>query len=198
MIGMPFHTQACKEYTRWAFCKLCGRPIVHHLVCPTRKHGFHLWSFSRIRFKHDLTTSDLAHLFVGDIAMERGHQIWRREILGIANDLASLVGMRFCFNPILTSSQQPPRIYLFPSEDWERATLSQCPKVKGFRKILDGVLLASHPVTKFFPWRGERFHTGFLIGTDVSAARFSGFPFVSRTLSQNPWRRRTPSEQSRF
>ncbi|GJX18294.1 hypothetical protein Tco_0219126, partial [Tanacetum coccineum] len=22
--GMPFHTQACKEYTRWVFCKLCG------------------------------------------------------------------------------------------------------------------------------------------------------------------------------
>ncbi|GJZ14550.1 hypothetical protein Tco_0550227 [Tanacetum coccineum] len=25
--GMPFHTQACKEYTRWVFCKLCGRPM---------------------------------------------------------------------------------------------------------------------------------------------------------------------------
>ncbi|GKF26132.1 hypothetical protein Tco_0082026, partial [Tanacetum coccineum] len=28
------------EYTRWVFCKLCGRPKVRHLVYPTKRHGF--------------------------------------------------------------------------------------------------------------------------------------------------------------
>nr|GEX95180.1 hypothetical protein [Tanacetum cinerariifolium] len=36
---MPFHKQACTEYTRWVFCKLFGRPKERHLACPTRMHG---------------------------------------------------------------------------------------------------------------------------------------------------------------
>nr|GEZ44768.1 hypothetical protein [Tanacetum cinerariifolium] len=49
----PFHTQACKEYTRWMFYKLRGRPIVHHLVYLTRKLGFDLWSFQEFFSNHD-------------------------------------------------------------------------------------------------------------------------------------------------
>nr|GEY48894.1 hypothetical protein [Tanacetum cinerariifolium] len=50
---MPFHTQACIEYTRWVFYRLCGRLIVHLLVYLTRKHGFDLWSFQGFFSSHD-------------------------------------------------------------------------------------------------------------------------------------------------
>nr|GEW06814.1 hypothetical protein [Tanacetum cinerariifolium] len=42
---MPFHKQACTEYTQLVFCKLFGRPKERHLACPTRMHGSRLLSF---------------------------------------------------------------------------------------------------------------------------------------------------------
>ncbi|GJX53560.1 hypothetical protein Tco_0281929 [Tanacetum coccineum] len=63
---MPSRTQAYMEYTRWVFCKLCGRPIKHHLIYPTRRHDFLPRFFQEYALNHDLTPQ-LAHLFVGDM-----------------------------------------------------------------------------------------------------------------------------------
>ncbi|GJW45735.1 hypothetical protein Tco_0077381 [Tanacetum coccineum] len=68
MTCLPVHYM---EYTRWVFCKLCGRPIEHHLVYPTRRHDF-LPRFSQeYALNHDLTPQ-LAHLFVGDTRWRDG------------------------------------------------------------------------------------------------------------------------------
>nr|GFA67709.1 hypothetical protein [Tanacetum cinerariifolium] len=63
--GMLFHTQVCKEYTRWVFCMLCGKPIMHHQVCPAKRLDFHLWLFRGFFSNHD-SIPQLAHWFVGD------------------------------------------------------------------------------------------------------------------------------------
>ncbi|GKD28560.1 hypothetical protein Tco_1239338, partial [Tanacetum coccineum] len=68
---MPFRTQAYMEYIRWVFCKLYGRPKVHHLVCPTKRHGFRLRSFQEFVSSHDWIPQ-LAHLFVGDTRWRDG------------------------------------------------------------------------------------------------------------------------------
>ncbi|GKF17376.1 hypothetical protein Tco_0062294 [Tanacetum coccineum] len=62
---MPLHIKACMECTRWVFCKLYGRPIERHLVCPTKRHGFRLWSFQEFFSNHDWIPQ-LVHLFVDD------------------------------------------------------------------------------------------------------------------------------------
>ncbi|GJX01047.1 hypothetical protein Tco_0184960 [Tanacetum coccineum] len=62
---MPSRTLACMEYTRWVFCKLCGKPRERHPVCPTKRHDFRPLSFQEFFLNHDLTPQP-AHLFVDD------------------------------------------------------------------------------------------------------------------------------------
>ncbi|GJZ48624.1 hypothetical protein Tco_0602456 [Tanacetum coccineum] len=62
---MPSRTLACMEYTRWVFCKLCGRPKVRHLVYLTKRHDFRPRSFQEFVSNHD-SIPQLAHMFVGD------------------------------------------------------------------------------------------------------------------------------------
>ncbi|GJY82548.1 hypothetical protein Tco_0495924 [Tanacetum coccineum] len=68
---MPFRTRACMGYTRWVFCKRYGRPKVHHLVYPTKRHGSLLRSFQVFISSHDWIPQ-LAHLFVGDTRWRDG------------------------------------------------------------------------------------------------------------------------------
>nr|GEZ65630.1 hypothetical protein [Tanacetum cinerariifolium] len=58
--GRLFHTPVCKEYTRWVFCMLSGKPIMHHQVCPTMTLGFLLLSSRGFFSSHD-STPQLAH-----------------------------------------------------------------------------------------------------------------------------------------
>ncbi|GJU36838.1 hypothetical protein Tco_1185192 [Tanacetum coccineum] len=57
--GMPFYN-AVREYTPMGVLVAVREANVHHLVLPTRKHGFHLWSF-KDTFQTRFDTSDFAH-----------------------------------------------------------------------------------------------------------------------------------------
>nr|GEW57138.1 hypothetical protein [Tanacetum cinerariifolium] len=62
---MPFHKQACMEYTRWVFYKLFERPKERHLACPTRMHGFRPLLFQGYILNYGLIPLP-DHLFGGD------------------------------------------------------------------------------------------------------------------------------------
>nr|GEV65312.1 hypothetical protein [Tanacetum cinerariifolium] len=62
---MPFHKQACTEYTQLVFCKLFRRPKELHLACLTRMHGSRSLSFQGYVLNHSLIPPP-DHLFRGD------------------------------------------------------------------------------------------------------------------------------------
>ncbi|GKE45639.1 hypothetical protein Tco_1472923 [Tanacetum coccineum] len=127
---MPFRTRACMGCTRWVFCKRYGRPRVHHLVYPTKRHGSRLWSFQEFVSSHDWIPQ-LAHLFVlvirgGETVSNsvfkhdlcklviakmgsaitydstRGTESGEERFKKFANNSGVVGGERFRFTPILT------------------------------------------------------------------------------------------------
>ncbi|GJV37613.1 hypothetical protein Tco_1410090 [Tanacetum coccineum] len=61
--GKLFRRPAYMEYTRWVFCKRCGKPQIAFIVPYLTMGRFSLLILSRILFKPRLDTS-LVHLFV--------------------------------------------------------------------------------------------------------------------------------------
>ncbi|GJY46345.1 hypothetical protein Tco_0435408 [Tanacetum coccineum] len=51
---MPSRTLTYMEYTRWVFCKLCGKPKVRHLIYPTKRHDFRPRSFPESFSNHSI------------------------------------------------------------------------------------------------------------------------------------------------
>nr|GEY64487.1 hypothetical protein [Tanacetum cinerariifolium] len=70
---MPFHKQACTEYTQLVFYKLFGRPRERHLACPIRMHGFRPLSFQGFVLNHGLIPPP-DHLFGGDTGLRNAQQ----------------------------------------------------------------------------------------------------------------------------
>ncbi|GKF08589.1 hypothetical protein Tco_0042813 [Tanacetum coccineum] len=123
---MPFRIRACKDYTRWVFCKLYGRPIVRHLICPTKRHGFRLRPFknsfqatigylnfptclwvkrggetvSNSVFRHDLCKLVIAKMGSAiTYDSTRGTESGDERFKKFANHSGVIGGERFRFNP---------------------------------------------------------------------------------------------------
>nr|GEZ24721.1 reverse transcriptase domain-containing protein [Tanacetum cinerariifolium] len=75
---MPFHKQACMEYTQLIFCKLFGMPRERHLACPTRMHG--LLSFQGYILNHGLIPPP-DHLFRVIRGLGHHGKLWANRIL---------------------------------------------------------------------------------------------------------------------